>query len=49
MGYCNPMNKQTEANIGWVIGALTVLTAVAAYLWLTTPPEALLDATYSVM
>jgi hypothetical protein len=26
-----------------------VLTAVAAYLWLTTPPEALLDATYSVM
>ena len=43
------MTEDSQRSLGWVIGALTVLTAVALYLWVTAPPENLLPATYTVM
>jgi hypothetical protein len=43
------MTEESQRSLGWVIGALAMLTAVALYLWISTPEEALLPATYTVM
>ncbi|MDG1137096.1 MAG: hypothetical protein P8N28_02450 [Phycisphaerales bacterium] len=43
------MNEQTQRNIGWALGALTVLAVVAVYLWISAPEEAILPETYTVM
>jgi hypothetical protein len=48
-GYALRMTEESQRSLGWVIGALAMLTAVALYLWISTPEEALLPATYTVM
>jgi hypothetical protein len=43
------MTTEKNSAVGWILGAVAVLTAVAVYLWLTAPAHSLLSETYTVM
>lgn len=49
MGYGLPMSEERESPWPWVAGALSVVVAVAVYLWLTAPTNSILSETYTVM
>lgn len=35
--------------MGWVLGAVAVVAAVALYLWFSAPADSVLSETYTVM
>ena len=43
------MNDPDNNALGWIIGALVVVTLIAVYLWYTTPVDSVLSETYTVM
>jgi len=43
------MNDPDNNALGWVIGALVVVTLIAVYLWYTAPVDSVLSETYTVM
>ena len=43
------MNDPDNNALGWVIGALVVVTLIAVYLWHTAPEDSVLSETYTVM
>ena len=40
---------EVRETLPWILGALVVVGAVVAYLWLTAPEENLLPHVYEVM
>ena len=43
------MNDPDTSVLGWIIGALVVVTLIAIYLWYTAPVDSVLSETYTVM